>query len=478
MERERRRQALAPPPPPQQQQQQQLEDVVQQAAAGQGNESGGADAWEVEVAVAKAMAAAVAAAGGGIAGGAVPELSAAAAAVAAAADGDGDGLEDVPEGTDEGQKEEARIGKEVVGSGGGKKRRPCARASFSVGGSGLAGGGGPDWSPNGGANGTFPLRRALTFGEVGGGHGPCSPADSGGGRLREVPLSEAQAMAESLRAWRQSFDVRNAFFGESGDGDAEEDRGRAVSLQVQSRSFARRGRATALVTSRTKWTSDVVGGGEGSSGVEAKGLGLELGGRSGGEEGSGAMAGGGGAASDGSSSSGGGCVDRGQRQDGVGEKTHRTLSDQEWSSSRRIVEMAASEAASLTNPVMAAFERERKEAAARQAEVEDAQAARAAAMVKQAAAAAKAGDGEVAPAAAAAASAAGTAEDDGELHVGSVVRLGLNDAPGSAAAASAAGLRIAAEGISNLSLRSRDSVENLQERGEQSWGPLPLSSSA
>ncbi|CAN0395844.1 unnamed protein product [Ectocarpus sp. 8 AP-2014] len=467
MERERRRQALAPPPPlQQQQQQQQLEDVVQQAGAGQGNESGGADAWEMEVAVARAMAAAVAAAGGGIAGGAVPELSAAAAA--AAADGDGDGLGDVPEGTDEGQKEEARIGEEMVGGGGGKKRRLCARASFSVGGSGLAGGGGgPDWSPNGGANGTFPLRRALTFGEVGGGHSPCSPADSGGGRLREVPLSEAQAMAESLRAWRQSFDVRNAFFGESGDGDAEEDRGRAVSLQVQSRSFARRGRATALVTSRTKWTSDVVGGGEGSSSVEAKNLGLEPGGRSGGEEGSGAMTGGGGAASDGSSS-GGGCVDRGQRQDGVGEKTHRTLSDQEWSSSRRIVEMATSEAASLTNPVMAAFERERKEAAARQAEVEDAQAARAAAMVKQAAAAAKAGNGEAVPA----------AEDDGELHVGSVVRLGLNDAPGSAAAASAAGLRIAAEGISNLSLRSRDSVENLQERGEQSWGPLPLSSSA
>ncbi|CAN0568267.1 unnamed protein product [Ectocarpus sp. 12 AP-2014] len=473
MERERRRQAL--PTPPSQQQQQQLEDVVQPAVAGHGHESGGADAWEVEVAVAKAMAAAVAAAGGGIAGGAVPELSAAAAAA------DGDGLGDIPEGTDEGQKEEARIGEEVVGGGGGKKGRPCARASFSVGASGLTGGGGPDWSPNGGANGTFPLRRALTFGEVGGGHSPSSPADSGGGRLKEVPLSEAQAMAESLRAWRESFDVRNAFFGgESGEGDAEEDRGRAVSLQGQSRSFARRGRATALVTSGTKWTSDVVGGGEGSSSVEAKGLGLEPGGRSGGEEGSGAMAGGGGAASDGSSN-GGGCVDRGQRQDGVGEKTHRTLSDQEWSSSRRVVEMAASEAASLTNPVMAAFERERKEAAARHAEVEEAQAARAAAMVKQAAAAAKAGNGEVAPAAAAAvgaASAAGAAEDDGELHVGSVVRLGLNDAPGSAAAASAAGLRIAAEGISNLSLRSRDSVENLQEMGEQSWGPLPLSSSA
>ncbi|CAM9420252.1 unnamed protein product [Ectocarpus sp. 13 AM-2016] len=474
MERERCRQALPTPPPLQQQP---LEDVVQPAVVGQGNESGGADAWEVEVAVAKAMAAAVAAAGGGIAGGVVPELSAAAAAAAAVAGGDG--LGDVREGTDEGQKEEARIGEEVVGGGRGKKRRPCARASFSVGASGLAGGGGPDWSPNGGANGTFPLRRALTFGEVGGGHSPSSPADSGGGRLKEVPLSEAQAMAESLRAWRESFDVRNAFFGgESGDGDAEEDRGRAVSLQGQSRSFARRGRATALVTSRTKWTSDVVGGREGSSSVEAKGLCLEPGGRSGGEEGSGAMAGGGGAASDGSSS-GGGCVDRGQRQDGVGEKTQRTLSDQEWSSSRRVVEMAASEAASLTNPVMAAFERERKEAAARQAEVEEAQAARAAAMVKQAAAAAKAGNGEVVPAAAAgAAGAAGAAEDDGELHVGSVVRLGLNDAPGSAAAASAAGLRIAAEGISNLSLRSRDSVENLQEMGEQSWGPLPLSSSA
>ncbi|CAN0118081.1 unnamed protein product [Ectocarpus fasciculatus] len=470
MERERRRQALAPPPP--QQQQEQLEEVVQEAAAGQGDESGGADAWEVEMA--KAMAAAVAAAGGGIAGGAVPEFPA-----AAAADGDVDGLGAIPEGTEEGQEEEVRIGEEVAGGGGGwKKRGPFSRGSFTAGGST---GGGPDWSPNGGANGTFPLRRALTFGEVGGGgHSPCSPADSGGGgRLREVPLSEAQAMAESLRAWRQSFDVRNAFSSEFDE--EEEDRGRAMSLQVQSRSFAQRGRATALVLSRTKWNSDLVGGGEGSSSsVEAKGLGLQPGGRSGGEEGSGAMAGGGGAASDGNSS-GGGCVDQGQRQDGGGEKTHRTLSDQEWSASRRTVEMAAaSEAGSLTNPVMAAFERERKEAAVRQAEAEDAQAARAAAMVKQAAAAAtaKAGDGEAPAAAPAAGAAAGAAEDNDELHVGSVVRLGLNDAPGSAAAASEAGLRIAAEGISNLSLRSRDSVENLQERGEQSWGPLPLSSSA
>ncbi|CAM9375577.1 unnamed protein product [Scytosiphon promiscuus] len=175
----------------------------------------------------------------------------------------------------------------------------------------------------------------------------------------------------------------------------------------------------------------------------------------------------------------------------------RTLSDQEWSAPRRasarLATPAKGETALPPNPVMAAFERERKEAAARLAEIEEAQAARASAMVRAAAAsaaaasqaaaaasesAAAAGNDTQPNAAAAAATAAWQNSPGSPSADPSVLQLGLNDDPGSAAAASAVGLRMAADGVSNLSLRSKDSVENLQELGEHAWGPLALSSSA
>ena len=462
--------------------QQQEDESTKQSAA---------DAWEMEVAVAKEMAAAVAAAGGGISGGM--------AAHGYPADDDGE-LSDIPEGH-EGQEDQddarssgrpAESASESSGANPSKAYTP--RASFTMGCV-------PDWSSTGGANGTFPLRRALTFGETG--SSPPSPGNAAGygGRLKAVPLSEAQATAESLRAWRKNFDALYDLGGSSGgggggdgdgDGEEEEDRGRAMSLQQQTRNYAQRGRATALVMSRTKWASDVGGGG--LPGSAAAAAAAAAGGAFGrprqGEAGSGSNATGttraatavtGGAASGGGGEKSGGCsVDLGvdeqqQQQQQAGEKQLRNLSDQDERS------------VFLASPVMAAFERERAQAAAREAELEEARVARATAMVKAAMAEKLTSASSTAKPASAAVAKAGGGGGGGGGGVGgsgdrcdgdSIVELGLNDAPGSAAAASAAGLRIATDGVSNLSLRSKDSVENLQELGEHSWGPLPLSSSA
>lgn len=488
------------------QQQQAAEEEVKVEEEERSGDDGAAspDAWEAEVSLAKAMAAAVAAAGGGISGGLMaPDFSA----------DDDSVLSDVAEG-DEGLEDEPRIG-EVKRLG---KDRLYSRKSFTCGtavGPGAAAAptraGVPDWSSSGGSNGTFPLRRSQTFGEEQQiSQSPPSPA--GGGRLKAVPLSEAQVMTESLRTWRKNFDARNAQVG-GGDDDGElEDRGRAMSLQQQTRNYAQRGRATALVLSRTKWASDVAGVGSSLAAPAAGAAGAfgHLQGRpaSGGvgATGSGAVAaaaatGGGAASSSGSngerSGGGGASLDEGEQQEG-GEKHLRALSDQEWSAARRTSSSANEEgSSSIGGPVLGAFDREMRKAATRQAEVDAAQAARAAAMVKAAAAAAA----EATAAAEAAAETKPTAWGEQPAGVagggsfseavaggdaaiaagaaaGSVVELGLNDAPGSAAAASAAGLRIATDGVSNLSLRAKDSVENLQELGEHSWGPLPLSSSA
>lgn len=441
---------------------------------GKSGEQSASDAWEVEEAVAKAMAAAVAEAGGGISG----EI-----AHGDPADDDGE-LSDIAEGH-EGQEEQdmPRIGQsadaESVGSEARARRGKMSRASFTMG-----IGPRPDFSSTGGANGTFPLRRALTFGETGSSPPSASSAGGYGGNLKAVPLSEAQATAESLRAWRKNFNARCDLGGGGGgeeEEEEEEDRGRALSLQQQTRNYAKRGRATALVMSRTKWASDVGGGFPGAAaGSAAAAAGGAFGRPGQGESGGGATGAAaptataaivtGGAASDGGGEmSGGGCVDQGddQQQQQAGEKQLRNLSDQDERS------------VFLASPVMAAFERERAQAAAREAELEDARVARAASMVKAAMAEklTSASSGETPPSAGGKASGGGGAHGGGGDE-GSVVELGLNDAPGSAAAASAAGLRIATDGVSNLSLRSKDSVENLQELGEHSWGPLPLSSSA
>ena len=152
------------------------------------------------------------------------------------------------------------------------------------------------------------------------------------------------------------------------------------------------------------------------------------------------------------------------------------------------------------NPVLIAFERQQREAAALRAELEEDERARAAAMVKAAKAeaakaeaaketkaeatketkaeAAKETKAEVVKETKAATS--GGEEMAGAEHGGGgepVVQLGLNDAPGSAAAAAAVGVHVATDGVSNLALRSRDSIENLQALDKESCSPEPLSSS-
>ncbi|CAN0033266.1 unnamed protein product, partial [Hapterophycus canaliculatus] len=381
----------------------------------------------------------------------------------------------------EDQDDEPRIGAFSEGTVGGVGKKHPARSSFTMGMGGSVGPRFPDWSSTGGANGTFPLRRAFTQS----GESPPSSA-AAVGRLKAVPLSESQATTESLRAWRKGLDARLAVSKDDGDGDGdgdgdfEEDRGRAMSLQQQTRNYAQLGRATALVMSRTKWASDV-GASEDTAATAAAAAPAAAAAAAVAEaEASGESLSGDGGAVDGRGESGGSGEEEEEEEEEGGEKLLRTLSDQQWCTSRRSSSSLAaptkSEASLPSNPVMAAFERARKEAAARQAELEEAQVARASAMVRAAAAAAsgaKAAETGAQPTTSAWQSVPGGASADP-----SVLQLGLNDAPGSAAAASAVGLRMAADGVSNLSLRSKDSVENLQELGERSWGPLALSSSA
>lgn len=458
-----------------------------------------ADAWEVEVAVAKAMSAAVAAAGGGVfVGAGMPTASSAEATT------DEDGvLSDIAEGH-EGREdqEEPRIG--ACPEPEAKK----TRSSFTMSMGGSAGRRFPNWSPEGGSNGTFPLRRAFTqSGES------SSPPAIGVGRLKAVPLSESQATTESLRAWRKGFDARLAVAKDGDDdgddddsGGFEEDRARATSLQQQTRNYAQLGRATALVMSRTKWASDVGCSGDtvATAAAAAPAAAAAVAAAEAGIDGIDEISVGGNAIDTGpggeSGDSGDDVVHQEEEQEEEeregGEKLSRTLSDQEWSASRRsstrlAAPLTGAAPALSANPVMAAFERERKEAVARQAEIEEAQVARASAMVR----AAKAAAAAASAVAEAAADASGTEksnaqpttdDDDWQCSSGqggrtdpSILQLGLNDAPGSAAAASAVGLRMAADGVSNLSLRSKDSVENLQKLGgEHSWGPVALSSSA
>lgn len=287
---------------------------------------------------------------------------------------------------------------------GGKRVR--ARRSFSR---GSGGGGGdrsmPCWSLGGPGGGRLPLRRSFSINEV--------STTSSVARLKEVPLSEKQATIESLRTWRESLDHR---FARPSAQDLD-DRGRSVSLQHPKAVSPRgSGRETAVLlvehgSSDARYT---VKEDAGTSSESTQDLALSV-----------------------------------QPENGK----HPSIS-----------------------LIMVAFERARKEELARQAEAEAERVAEAAAMVEAAAVAAAAAAGEperrssvksplgVQNGQSREGASSSERMEDQACGESRVIELGLNDSPEPAAAVAAMGIRMAVEGVSNLSLRARDSVENLQVR--------------
>lgn len=431
------------------------------------------------------------------------------------------------------------------GGGGRKALREGSRSygSFNLGGGWVGAAAGldsenpEDWSLNNPGDGMMPLRRANTTHEA---TSPLmlssypSPSEVAAVRLKAVPLSQMQAAVESLRAWRASLDSRLTHaqfvceFEECGH-----DRERSVSLQHHHKP-GRMGRATAKLMEGEQCDEGkeeaTVSDGLENAEVRCNDTGTVAPSAAGVGNGRDKIpAGGGGSGgSGGQQDVNGGCAwaeaERNGQSRGESEERGAPHDDAppaetlaRSSSAKHVTKATATTTSNVnTTPVMVAFERKRKEALARRAEADAEQAAKAAAMVKAAAAAAT--TSAVATTATAVVVPRAMEKPAGSfkmndsrsesLHcaqiapgrcgggcggdeisdcpiaadqAGQVIQLGLNDSPGSAAAATAAGIRMAAEGVSNLSLRARDSVENLQEMAEEHsrWGQqVPLSSSA
>lgn len=279
------------------------------------------------------------------------------------------------------------------------------------------------------------LRRAHTF---------VRNTPSPYGHLKAVPLSDLQATTQSLREWRKTLTQRRPVASVP-NASGMDSRDRAVSLQQQHK---RRGRATPSLMWKV---GENVEDAQDRSNLDDRGDGKE------------------------------------DPEETKAEKHQRALSEP--------VEPM------LSNPVMVAFQRQQREAAALQAGLDEKEQARAAATV------------EAAVAEAAAKRAAEKEIGNEETHMGqadmidgeetteaqicegasmfgliereapaegkeSVVQMGLNDAPGSTAAAAVVGIRMAKDGVSPLSLRARDSIENLQNFAEEPSVSTPVSLSA
>lgn len=279
------------------------------------------------------------------------------------------------------------------------------------------------------------LRRAHTF---------VRNTPSPYGHLKAVPLSDLQATTQSLREWRETLDQRRPVVSVS-NASSIDSRGRAVSLQQQHK---RRGRAT---PSLIRKVGENIEAAQDRSNLDDRG------------------------------------DDKEDPEETKAEKHHRALSDPVGPT--------------LPNPVMVAFQRQQREAAALQAGLEEKERARAAATVEAAVAEAAAKraaekvieneetpleqaemiDGEETTEAQICERASRFGLDEGEAPAECkepVVQMGLNDAPGSMAAAAVVGIRMAKDGVSPLSLRARDSVENLQNFAEEPSASKPVSLSA
>lgn len=282
------------------------------------------------------------------------------------------------------------------------------------------------------------LRRAQTF---------VRNTPSIDGRLKAVPLSDLQATTQSLREWRKMLDQRRPA-ASIPNASGMDSRDRAVSLQQQQQPYKRRGRAT---PSLTRTVGENIQDAQDRSNLDGTGDGKE------------------------------------DPEEIKEEKHQRALSDP-------VGPM-------FSNPVMVAFQRQQREAAALQAGLEEKEQARAAATVEAAVAEAAAKrtaaekvieneekhveqaetiDGEETTEAQIFEGGSRFGWVEGEAPAGGkepVVQMGLNDAPGSTAAAAVVGIRMAKDGVSPLSLRARDSVENLQNFAEEPSAakPVPLS---
>lgn len=345
----------------------------------------------------------------------------------------------------------------------------------------------PDWSlANKIDNGRFPLRRA--FSEIGGDAIATTLPSNGNNtaaRLKVVPLSDMQATVESLRAWRKTLDSRrfasapSIYAKSSGgaggpdgdeDGDGDE-RGRSLSLQGHNKG-KRSGRATAKL-------DDLGDVGQGIAVCWSNGS-YPHGGEGGSKDWVPNQAalpsvatpvGGGGDEAMGWDKKPGAAAGAGAAATSVATQVSMT-------------------AAGAFTPTMASSEKQRVTG-----DYFDASQG-AGATIKHSPVPERASPDTAQLMKGASDGSAGTA-DNGDCRRGAdetstggsgaqmeevshgVIELGLNDAPGSAAAAAAVGIRVAAEGVSNLSLRARDSVENLQEMAKQGWtNQMPLSSSA
>lgn len=348
----------------------------------------------------------------------------------------------------------------------------------------------PDWSVANPGDGMMPLRRAFSeIGEEEMSHSSWN-GNTAAARLTTVPLSDMQATVESLRAWRQTLDSRrfalapsiyNKVDGEEGEDDSDE-RGRSVSLQGHK--IMRCGRATArLEDGETldgvkEHCAQYACRGNGAcwtrgQGGEQGGKGLNQVTRAASAAGTGNVSGDARAAVIKIASSMTGFDRQGRGKEAQTEE----LEARQVASAASMVEAAASVATATVTAVAGDGAKSQTEATTKQPTT-------AGHMPPQEPESAGSVDGSSKRATPGGEDGVnGDGADEalrgmGEERSRQVIELGLNDAPGSATAAAAVGIRMAAEGVSNLSLRARDSVENLQEMAKQNWSQVPLSFSA